>query len=300
MFTSLQPVCSLNRPRRPFLVGVLQPMSLPPSSAPTATGWSDSCRAGFAPAEEWRLARRTRPRLLDRDIEIYPYVYSELAKVARSARFLRFLEDYCRHDADIYSTFTLGSLENRIYDIQRSCSNSHLVAVKIGFLELCESHSREITDCLTVAHLPKEDLDVMRAMGSANPEMELQALVHIARASLERCSRESSNELGVTVRLERAVHQVEEAAREFRKYVETQKDKEQEEKSKDVPRKNRRWFKGFGQIGQGAALSIANAGLAVGALGFPVSPETQTWGTLVSMATGVGLVLNGVGDLRGE
>ena len=30
-------------------------MSLPPSSAPTATGWSDSCRAGFAPAEEWRL-----------------------------------------------------------------------------------------------------------------------------------------------------------------------------------------------------------------------------------------------------
>lgn len=34
-------------------------MSLPPSSAPTATGWSDSCRAGFAPAEGWRLSRRT-------------------------------------------------------------------------------------------------------------------------------------------------------------------------------------------------------------------------------------------------
>ena len=30
-------------------------MSLPPSSAPTATGWSDSCRAGFAPAEGRRL-----------------------------------------------------------------------------------------------------------------------------------------------------------------------------------------------------------------------------------------------------
>ena len=30
-------------------------MSLHPSSGPTATGWSDSCRAGFAPAEEWRL-----------------------------------------------------------------------------------------------------------------------------------------------------------------------------------------------------------------------------------------------------
>ena len=36
-------------------IGVLQTMLLPPPSAPTATGWSDSCRAGFAPAEEWRL-----------------------------------------------------------------------------------------------------------------------------------------------------------------------------------------------------------------------------------------------------
>ena len=35
-------------------------MSLPPSSAPTATGWSDSCRAGFAPAEEWRLVTAHR------------------------------------------------------------------------------------------------------------------------------------------------------------------------------------------------------------------------------------------------
>ena len=41
-------------------IEVLQTMSLPPSSAPTATGWSDSCRAGFAPAEKWRLSRRTR------------------------------------------------------------------------------------------------------------------------------------------------------------------------------------------------------------------------------------------------
>ena len=45
-------------------IGVLQTTSLPPSSAPTATGWSDSCRAGFAPAEEWRLPRRTQKTVL--------------------------------------------------------------------------------------------------------------------------------------------------------------------------------------------------------------------------------------------
>ena len=53
---TLRPACSLNRPRRPFSIEVLQTTSLPPRSAPTATGWSDSCRAGFAPAKRRRLS----------------------------------------------------------------------------------------------------------------------------------------------------------------------------------------------------------------------------------------------------
>ncbi len=36
-------------------IGVLQSKSLPPSTAPIASGWSDSRRAGFAPAGKWRL-----------------------------------------------------------------------------------------------------------------------------------------------------------------------------------------------------------------------------------------------------
>ena len=53
---ALRPACSLNRPRRPFFIGVLQRNSLPPCTAPTASGWSDSCRAGFSPAEIQRLS----------------------------------------------------------------------------------------------------------------------------------------------------------------------------------------------------------------------------------------------------
>ncbi len=62
---ALQPAWSLSRPRRPRYIGVLQAMSLPPSPAPIATGWSDSCRAGFAPARRRRLSTahlRTRGR----------------------------------------------------------------------------------------------------------------------------------------------------------------------------------------------------------------------------------------------
>ena len=38
-------------PKAARFTEMLQAMSLPPSPAPIATGWSDSCRAGFAPAE---------------------------------------------------------------------------------------------------------------------------------------------------------------------------------------------------------------------------------------------------------
>ena len=48
-FTSLRTAWWLNRPGRPFVIGVLQPMSLPPSSAPTATGWSDGVDASQSP-----------------------------------------------------------------------------------------------------------------------------------------------------------------------------------------------------------------------------------------------------------
>ena len=46
-------------------------------------------------------------------------------------------------------------------------------------------------------------------------------------------------------------------------------------------RKERRWWKGIGQIVQGAAMSLADGALAVGALKFEVSDETKTWGALV-------------------
>ena len=47
-------------PRAALVVGVLQPMSLPPSSAPTATGWSDSCRRDSHPLRNGAFHGRTR------------------------------------------------------------------------------------------------------------------------------------------------------------------------------------------------------------------------------------------------
>ena len=111
------------------------------------------------------------------------------------------------------------------------------------------------------------------------------------RARIERVSQEMSTRQ----QLRHVSEQVGSIEKEFEKFRNSKQDRNGE-----PPKRSRRWFKGFGQIGQGAALSIANVALAIGAIHFPVSPETQTWGALASVATGIGTVFTGVGELRNE
>ena len=59
---AFRPVCSLNRPRRPFGTRVLQSISLPPRTALAATNRSDNFWVGFAPTRKTRLPRRTGNR----------------------------------------------------------------------------------------------------------------------------------------------------------------------------------------------------------------------------------------------
>jgi hypothetical protein len=56
----------------------------------------------------------------------------------------------------------------------------------------------------------------------------------------------------------------------------------------------------LGKIGRGAGISIGDVCLAAGILKFPVSLETQTWGAIVSATTGVAMIMDGIGELRGE
>lgn len=216
-------------------------------------------------------------------------------QAVRSAQVLRFLETYCHDDEDVYRTFTSERLKSMVSETRQSFEFSNRLAEESGFLDACEAHTREIADGLAAVHLPDVDRDVLREMGSINPEVELRSLAARAKAWMERSVCESRN-CDFRQQLRYAEERVKEADAEFEKHVKLQK----EESSGNAPRKTRRWFKGLGQIAQGAALSIANVALAMGTLHLPVSPETQTWGSIASVATGLGTALSGIGDLRNE
>jgi hypothetical protein len=65
-------------------------------------------------------------------------------------------------------------------------------------------------------------------------------------------------------------------------------------------RHSRRWFKGIGAIMTGAAMTIGDILLVSGVLDLPVSSETRSWGVIGSCSLGVGTMITGYGELRGE
>lgn len=230
-----------------------------------------------------------------------------LDQAQSAARVLRYIENYCDDGEDVYGTFTIGRLARAVHDTRYGLEFSNRAVDESGFLDAYERHVGEILAGLQPQHIPDVDRDVLRGMGSHDAEAELAELVFLARAGRDRWVA-MRQEISVRQQLKNVEEQVARAAKEIDelKEVLTASEPVQQQKasrrseSTDHPRKSRRWFKGLGQIGQGAALSIANVALAVGALHFPVSPETQTWGAVASVATGIGAVLNGAGDLRNE
>ncbi len=236
------------------------------------------------------------PRLLPHSRHhIYDEWFYELHRAERAARLLRFIENNCNDDGDVYSTFTLDRLARAVSDTRSSVYFSNRTIEEAGFLDAFEAHTSEILAGLRPEHLPEADKEVLQEMGSQDAEAELAELVFRARAYRQRVES-VHNEVPTQQRL----HQVEERLDRAEKEFDELKRLEPEKLAKETPKKSRRWFKGLGQIAQGAALSIANVALAAGVIHFPVSPETQTWGALASVATGIGTVLTGVGDLRSE
>lgn len=178
--------------------------------------------------------------------------------------------------------------------VELTLEKNNRYAEEIGFFSAIDSYFLEIVEGMKPEYFPNEDLQILRKLGSQEPESELRAIIYIIKKYSQKHRDEFIyREISIAKRCNEIKNQIDEENKKFfwMKNVNNMKNED---------RPGKRWFKGLGQILQGAAISIANIGLAAGWLRFPVSPETQTYGAFVSVTTGVGLVLNGVGDLRGE
>lgn len=219
-------------------------------------------------------------------------VNNTLDSLRGAAHLLRYIQSHCADTDDIYSTFTTGRLHRVINEVLYGLRDSRRLAEEGGFLKAIDEHYDDIVSGIKFEHFPESELVVLRNLGSDDPKAEIQAIIYILK---EKQTRPQNRETqSVSSRLQQSEKQLASAA-------ETMEEAQKASDSKiKVPKKSKPWFKGLGKIAQGAALSLADIGLAVGMLHFPVSAETQTYGALVSAITGFGMIMNGTGELRGE
>jgi len=202
----------------------------------------------------------------------------------RAIDVVNYINKHCEDSEDIYRTFTLERLRRAVDEVEDGVRWNNQLAKEVGFLDAFDTYYDEIIGGLEAELFPESEYELLKDLGFQNPRSDIRAIVYALKA--KKKLRSSCNKFSVSHSLNNTTTKLSEVKEKFKESDTKKLEKERLEKS-------RRWFMGLGQIGQGAALSIGDIALAAGALQFPVSPETQTWGALVSASTGVGMILNG-------
>ncbi|CAG0992144.1 hypothetical protein ANRL3_02850 [Anaerolineae bacterium] len=148
--------------------------------------------------------------------------------------------------------------------------------------DVIQDYFLEILDGIEVDSFPEADFDVLRKSGTSDPKLEIDAMAYVVRSRKRQIL--NRNKGSFSKQLLQAGNIIEE------QYAIIERS----------PEKKRAIFKGMGSIAQGAVLSIVDSTVAMGLWPVPLSVETTTLGVVASITTGIGTILIGIGELRGE
>jgi hypothetical protein len=148
---------------------------------------------------------------------------------------------------------------------------------------------------MTAEHFPQVDLDALRESGSSDARREIVAIVHLMKSRKEDWIRFKKDHR-FSSRLVQAREEVERVVATLPTELPSA-DKQRNDRPATV---KRAVFKGIGSIGQGTLLTLTDVSLLAGMWGTSISADTTTVGSVVSITSGIGLILTGVGELRGE
>ena len=249
--------------------------------------------------DEWRKTvkhvyeRSLLPGLARRAHRLDPFEYFErcpwtIHRLARAMRGLRFIDDYFDDDDEITAAFTQSFLGETLDSLADGLTWNKRLIVDSGVADTVQKHFTELVDGMDAEDMPEEDSAVLRLSGSADPAHELSAIVDRVKTEKEAILRRYS-EGGFPLSLRRAI----DCVLERKKQLESG-----EESGNKLPVK--RWFKGLGGICQGTMLTIVDGTLVAGMWTIALPVESKTIGAVVSITSGIGSILTGFGELRGE
>lgn len=241
---------------------------------------------------ENRLARIRSRIMRHRLDDELGYHIDELSKAVRA---IRLIKEYADDDETISRSFSPEMLGRTLSRVEQGARFNNRIVAETEIVDIIQDYFGEIVDGMKVDHFPKEDFEVLRQSGSSDPRREVVAMIHLVKSRKERFMQESRN-----VRFGQRLTQGAERIEEIRKALPQELPSKQNEPGKGNSVVKRATFKGIGAIAQGTMLTITDLTLAAGLWSVSLPAETTTVGAVVSATTGVGMILTGIGELRGE
>ena len=215
--------------------------------------------------------------------EEFPYFIRSLPKASRT---IRYVDNNFDEDDDLSKAFKKEYLENTISDLHRGLELNQRYVLKSGIVDVIEEYFDEIAEGMEISDIPEQDFHALLEAGSQNPKSEVQLTMVRIKKRKGRI-RFSSKESSIRYSLNESEQVIVRRKEELKKCS-----------SNNPPRK--KIFKGLGGICRGAILTGVNITLMAGWWPVPLSLDTITVGSVVSLTTGIGDIMIAIGELRGE
>lgn len=236
--------------------------------------------------------------------EEFAYPLSELGRADSTLRFLS-------ATSDPYDIVRPQALANVLGQVRDGVRSNLRVLNQLGFAAVLDSNYLTLARGMRVELLPPQEAEVLQRLGFPDAAADLPALLYMVRRNAESVTGRNFNFLP-TAEMSSLVERLDQARQDHdrlgsieEEIIVLRRDKDAAHKDSierlqteaASKKKPRRWWKGIGQIVQGAGISLGDAAVAVGLGTGGVAPA---WGALISVTVGVGTVMVGIGDLRNE
>ena len=202
-----------------------------------------------------------------------------------SASFLlQFAHDSCKSDEEIESTFQIAKLYDMASVIGRDLNLHNAFAEQLGFFNMWDDYHEEIIRGIQVQYFPKGEAKFLQGLGFSNLKTELAGLIYSSKKRIK--VQNSNKQEKIRSRLKKLEAELEQLGKP--------------DGDDEKPKITRRWCKGVAKIGKGIAISLLDILIGCDILpphGFFKIKEAST---IVSIATGIESILEGIGELRGE
>jgi len=233
-------------------------------------------------AHDYLRAEEFRRNADGKDIE---RLRSQVESIAWTARLNDLVKDGLSKDGpnniDLVRVLEKQLRDAPIHDV-------HEAMYRIGMLDALDDSKGVVFANLRRSAIPEEDVELLRSAGAENPELVIGLAIDYGQRRIANADRRPSH---IPSDAEKELGN---AVKELSNSVDRLKDEVRQGKAP----KKRKLFNGIGKILSGTVAGGGNVLLALGTLAAP-NPATG-YAAIGSGALAIGLMGQGIGDLRGE